>query len=180
MKLLVIVASLSATVAGILFFRRRKEHATRVVCSKDSKPIEVVVFACTHNAGRSQLSAALFSMLANPQKATCISAGTQPGTHVYTETIAVMKELGYDLSNAKPQLLTKDLMRGASLVVTMGCGEGCPYSPGVGMLNWPLEDPHGKSVEEVRVIRDQIRAYVEDLIAVRGWGRDRGRDSKVK
>jgi len=112
-------------------------------------------------------------MLADPQKATCISAGTSPGTHVYPATITVMAELGCDLTNAKPQLLTSELMKSSSLVVTMGCGEGCPYSPGVRkMRNWSLEDPHGKSVEEVRVIRDQIRAHVEDLIVERGWGRD--------
>lgn len=131
----------------------------------------LVIFACVHNAGRSQMASAMFSLLADPSKATCISAGTQPGSRVHPEVVEAMSELGFDLSGGKPQLLTKELMTKASLVITMGCGEACPYIPGVGMLDWPLEDPKGKTVEVVRFIRDTVKALVEVLLEEKGWGK---------
>ena len=90
-----------------------------------------VIFACVHNAGRSQMAAAFFNQLADPQKAVAISAGTEPGLRVHPEVLTVMQEIGIDLSNAKPQKLTDELTREAQLFITMGCGDKCPYVPGL-------------------------------------------------
>jgi arsenate reductase (thioredoxin) len=128
-----------------------------------------VLFACVHNAGRSQMAAAMFNELADPSRARALSAGTRPGTAVHPEVQAAMHEIGIDLSSARPQLLTDDLARGVDLLVTMGCGEECPYVPGVERDDWVLPDPKGRPVEEVRAIRDDIRARVGALIASRGW-----------
>jgi arsenate reductase len=128
------------------------------------------VFACVHNAGRSQMAAAWLNRLADPQKARAISAGTQPGTRVHPEVLAAMNEVDVDLSAAVPQKLTDELARGASMLVTMGCGEACPVVPGLRREDWPLEDPKGKPVERVREIRDEVRARIEDLIRREGLG----------
>ncbi len=130
---------------------------------------EKVLFACVHNAGRSQMAAALFNRLADPAKAQALSAGTKPGSGVHPEVREAMGELGIDLSAARPQLLTADLARGARLLITMGCGEECPYVPGVERDDWALPDPKGRPVEEVRAIRDDIRARVAQLVRSRGW-----------
>jgi len=100
-----------------------------------------VIFACVHNAGRSQMAAAFFNQLAEPQKAEAISAGTEPGVRVHPEVQAVMQEIGIDLSDAKPQKLTEELAQGAQLLITMGCGDKCPYVPGLRRDDWPLPDP---------------------------------------
>ena len=128
-----------------------------------------VIFACRHNAGRSQMAAAFFNQIANPMRAVAVSAGTTPAKRVHPEVADVMRELGFDLTAAMPQLLTAELAAGASLLVTMGCGEECPYIPGVEVQDWPLEDPKGKSVERVREIRDEIRRKAQDLVTGRGW-----------
>jgi arsenate reductase len=133
----------------------------------------VVVFACVHNAGRSQMAAALFNALADPAKAHALSAGTEPGDRVHPEVLTTMRELGIDLSSARPRLLTEELARGASLLVTMGCGEACPHVPGLQHEDWPLEDPKGKDLARVREIRDEVRERVARLIAERGWSRRR-------
>jgi arsenate reductase (thioredoxin) len=130
-----------------------------------------VIFACIHNAGRSQMAAAWFRKLADPAKAVAVSAGTQPGARVHPEVLAAMKEVGIDLSHAKPQLLTDSLSSDAQLLVTMGCGDACPYVPGLERDDWPLEDPKGKPVSRVSEIRDEIHARVDDLVRRRGWGR---------
>ena len=117
-----------------------------------------VIFACVHNAGRSQMAAAFFNQLADRSKAEAISAGTDPGPRVHPEVLAAMQEIGIDLSNAKPQKLTEDLARQAQLLITMGCGDNCPYVPGLRRDDWPLRDPKGQPMEEVRKIRDKIRA----------------------
>jgi arsenate reductase len=130
-----------------------------------------VIFACRHNAGRSQMAAAFFDLLADPLRARAVSAGTTPGDRVHPEVAAAMSELGIDLSGAKPQLLTSELAAGARLLVTMGCGEECPYVPGVSIEDWPLEDPKGKPVERVREIRDDVRRRVAELVGSRGWAR---------
>ena len=122
------------------------------------------VFACVHNAGRSQMAAAWLSRLADPTKARAVSAGTQPGSRVHPEVLDAMREAGVDLSAAVPQKLTDELARGASMLITMGCGDECPVVPGLRREDWPLEDPKGKPVERVREIRDEIRARVADLI----------------
>jgi arsenate reductase len=123
-----------------------------------------VIFACVHNAGRSQMAAAWFNHLADPGVARAISAGTSPGERVHPEVLDVMKEVGIDLSAARPQKLTEELARGADLLVTMGCGDECPYVPGLKVEDWPLEDPKGKSLERVREIRDEIRTRVAELL----------------
>lgn len=130
-----------------------------------------VVFACLHNAGRSQMAAALFNQLADVSQARAVSAGTTPGERVHPEVAAVMREVGIDVSGAKPQLLTAELGAGARLLVTMGCGEQCPYIPGAEVLDWPLEDPKGKPIERVREIRDEVKRRVQELVEARGWGR---------
>ncbi len=112
--------------------------------------MKTVLFACVHNAGRSQMAAALFNQLADPAKARAISAGTEPGNHVHPEVVQAMLELGVDLSAVVPQKLTPKLASTASLLITMGCGEACPVVPGLERDDWPLEDPKGKPVERVR------------------------------
>jgi arsenate reductase (thioredoxin) len=133
--------------------------------------VRKVIFACVHNAGRSQMAAAFFNQLADPAKARAISAGTQPGTQVHPEVAATMRELGIDLSRAQPTRLTAELAQGAALLVTMGCGEGCPFVPGARVEDWPLPDPKGGPPERVRAIRDEIRQRVQALLADEGWGR---------
>src|SRR5882672_3156144 len=128
-----------------------------------------VLFACVHNAGRSQMAAALFNQLADPAKARAISAGTQPGERVHPVVVEAMKELGIDLSRAVPQKLTANLAKGAHLLVTMGCGDECPVVPGARRDDWPLQDPKGKPRERVREIRDDIEARVRALIAANDW-----------
>ena len=125
--------------------------------------MKTVIFACVHNAGRSQMAAAWFNHLADPRQARALSAGTSPAERVHPEVLEVMNEVGIDLSGAKPQKLTVELARDADLLVTMGCGDKCPYVPGLKVEDWPLEDPKGQPLERVREIRDDIRARVEDL-----------------
>jgi arsenate reductase len=132
--------------------------------------VKSYLFACVHNAGRSQMAAAWLNRLADPGKARGISAGTEPGTRVHPEVLVAMKEVNVDLSGAVPQRLTDDLARGAAMLITMGCGEACPYVPGLRREDWPLEDPKGKPVERVREIRDEVRARIEDLIRREGLG----------
>jgi arsenate reductase len=127
-----------------------------------------VIFACVHNAGRSQMAAALFNQLADPQKAQGISAGTEPGERIHPEVQTVMQEMGIDLSHAKPQKLTEELAKDAQLLITMGCGDKCPYVPGLRRDDWPLRDPKGLTTEEVRTIRDEVRDRVKALIASEG------------
>jgi protein-tyrosine-phosphatase len=124
-----------------------------------------VIFACVHNAGRSQMAAAFFNQLADRNKAEAISAGTDPSPRVHPEVLAAMGEIGIDLSNARPQKLTEDLAREAQLLITMGCGDKCPCIPGLRRDDWPLRDPKGQPIEEVRIIRNEIRARVQSLLA---------------
>lgn len=128
-----------------------------------------VIFACVHNAGRSQMAAAFFNHLADPKKAEAISAGTEPGLRVHPEVLAVMREVGIDLSGAKPQKLTEELARNAQLLITMGCGDKCPYVPGLRRDDWPLRDPKGLPEEEVRAIRDDIKERVHTLLDGEVW-----------
>ncbi|NYF53905.1 arsenate reductase ArsC [Tunturiibacter gelidoferens] len=123
-----------------------------------------VIFACVHNAGRSQMAAAFFNQLADSLKAQAISAGTEPGERVHPEVLSVMKEVGIDLTHAKPQKLTDDLAKDAHLLITMGCGDKCPYVPGLRRDDWPLPDPKGQPIEEVRAIRDEVKRRVQELL----------------
>ena len=127
--------------------------------------MKTIIFACVHNAGRSQMAAAFFNALADPSKARAISAGTAPGERVHPEVVAAMREAGLDLSGATPQKLTSELAAGASLLVTMGCGDACPYVPGLRLEDWPLPDPKGQPAAVVSGIRDDIRRRVEALVA---------------
>jgi arsenate reductase (thioredoxin) len=127
--------------------------------------MKTVLFACIHNAGRSQMAAAWFNALANPALGRGVSAGTEPGQRVHPEVLEVMKEVGIDLSNITPRLLTQELAASAALLVTMGCGESCPVVPGLRRTDWPLEDPKGKPLDQVRRIRDDIRGRIEKLVA---------------
>ena len=111
-----------------------------------------VIFACVHNAGRSQMAAAFFNHLADPTKAQAASAGTEPGVRVHPEVQAMMQEVGIDLSDAKPQKLTEELARNSQLLVTMGCGDKCPYVPGLRRDEWPLRDPKGLPEDEATPI----------------------------
>ncbi len=122
-----------------------------------------VLFVCLHNAGRSQMSQALFEGAAAGGH-TALSAGTTPAEHVHPEVIEVMQELGIDLSERHPQLLTRELAERADLVVTMGCGDTCPVIPGKRYLDWELPDPKGRPLDEVRAIRDDIARRVEELV----------------
>lgn len=114
------------------------------------------------------MAAAFFNKLADPAKARALSAGTTPGDRVHPEVVAVMQEEGIDLSGARPQKLTSELAAEAQLLITMGCGDECPYVPGVRRDDWPLDDPKGQSIERVRAIRDDIQARVEALITQEG------------
>lgn len=134
--------------------------------------MNTVIFACIHNAGRSQMAAAWFNALADSKKARAISAGTDPGTRVHPEVLDAMREVGVDLSDRKPQKLTDDLARAAQMLITMGCGEQCPIVPGLRREDWPLEDPKGKPLGRVREIRDDVRERVLGLLRREGWSRE--------
>ena len=115
------------------------------------------------------MAAALFDRLADATKARALSAGTNPGVRVHPEVVTVMNEEGIDLSNVSPTKLTSELAASVNMLITMGCGEECPYVPGVARDDWPLEDPKGKPIETVRTIRDQIAERVESLLDANGW-----------
>ncbi len=131
--------------------------------------MKTVVFACVHNAGRSQMAAALFNRMADPAAARALSAGTRPAERVHPEVVEAMTEVGIDLSSARPRLLTGELAADAALLVTMGCGDECPVIPGVRRDDWPLDDPKGQPIERVREIREEIRRRVADLLDAEAW-----------
>ena len=127
--------------------------------------MNTVIFACVHNAGRSQMAAAFFNQFADPEKAKAISAGTQPVDQVHLRVKMAMSEVDIDLSKAKPTKLTPELAAGASYLITMGCKENCPFIPNVTMMDWPFEDPNGKELDQVRITRDMIKAKVLSFLA---------------
>lgn len=131
--------------------------------------MKTVLFACIHNAGRSQMAAAWFNALVDRSKASAVSAGTEPGTRVHPEVVQAMREVGIELEGSQPRKLTDELASGAEILITMGCGEACPYVPGLRRLDWPLEDPKGKPVERVREIRDDVKARVLNLLETEHW-----------
>lgn len=130
--------------------------------------MKTYLFACVHNAGRSQMSAAFFNAIADPAQARGISAGTEPGARVHPEVVEVMKEVGIDLSGVKPQIITPAMADQVNYLITMGCGAVCPIIPAVRREDWPLEDPKGKPIERVRQIRDDIRDRVATFAAKMG------------
>ena len=123
-----------------------------------------VLFVCVHNAGRSQMAAGFLQHLAG-DRVEVLSAGTEPKDQINPSAIAAMVEEGIDIAHNAPKVLTTEAVADSDYVITMGCGDTCPFFPGKTYLDWPLEDPAGKGVEAVRPIRDQIRAKVEALIA---------------
>jgi protein-tyrosine-phosphatase len=125
--------------------------------------MSTVLFVCLHNAGRSQMSQALFERAAAGRH-TAVSAGTTPGDRVHPEVVQAMAELHIDISDRTPKLLTHELAEQADVVVTMGCGDQCPFIPGKRYLDWDLPDPKGRPVEEVRRTRDDISRRVNQLI----------------
>lgn len=129
----------------------------------------VVLFACVQNAGRSQIAAAFFNALVNPAKARAISAGTRPADRVHPEVVAAMRDAGIDLSGARTTRLTPALAQTADVVITMGCGDACPVVPGAHREDWPLADPAGTDLDQVRAIRDAIRSRVVALIERERW-----------
>ena len=131
--------------------------------------MSTVLFVCLHNAGRSQMSQALFERAAQGRH-HALSAGSvaDPDGHVHQQVVEVMAELGIDLSQRRPQLLTRQLAEQADIVVTMGCGDACPYLPGKRYIDWDLPDPKGRSIEAVREIRDEIARRVQSLLAGAG------------
>lgn len=132
-----------------------------------------LIFACVHNAGRSQMAAAYFNQYSDSSKACAVSAGTNPGATVHPEVLQIMKEDGIDLSEAKPQLLTDALAADADMLITMGCGETCPMIPGLKKVDWALQDPKGQSIERVREIRDEVKQLVQNLVKELGVANER-------
>ncbi|MFF7441539.1 arsenate reductase ArsC [Streptomyces sp. NPDC008122] len=133
-------------------------------------PLASVLFVCVHNAGRSQMAAGFLRHLAG-DRVEVRSAGSVPGDRVNPSAVAAMAELGIDISDQKPKVLTAEAARASDYIITMGCGDACPYFPGKTYLDWVLEDPAGQGVEAVRPIRDEIRTLVEGLIADIGAGK---------
>jgi arsenate reductase len=125
--------------------------------------MSTVLFVCRQNAGRSQMSQVLFEQAAQGRH-RALSAGTSPAGQIHPEVIDVMDELGLDLRGRRPQHLTRQLAEQADLVITMGCGDECPVIPGKQYLDWELTDPHGLPIEQVRVIREEIKQRVNALV----------------
>jgi protein-tyrosine-phosphatase len=123
-----------------------------------------VLFVCLQNAGRSQMSQALFERAAAGRH-EAMSAGTTPAAHVHPEVVEVMREDGIDLADRTPRMLTRELAEQADVVVTMGCGDACPYIPGKRYVDWDLPDPAGRPIDEVRETRDVIAQKVQELAA---------------
>lgn len=129
-----------------------------------TSPRATVLFVCVHNAGRSQMAAGFLESLAG-DRVEVLSAGTEPKEDINPSAIAAMAEVGIDITHNSPKVLTTEAVQASDYVITMGCGDTCPYFPGKTYLDWPLDDPAGKGVEDVRPIRDEIRARVDALIA---------------
>ncbi|MGW0817061.1 arsenate reductase ArsC [Streptomyces viridiviolaceus] len=129
-----------------------------------SAPLASVLFVCVHNAGRSQMAAGFLTHLAG-DRIEVRSAGSIPGDQVNPAAVEAMKEIGIDISAAKPKILTTEAVQASDYVITMGCGDACPIFPGKTYLDWALEDPAGKGVDAVRPIRDDIKTRIEALIA---------------
>ncbi|MGW5637961.1 arsenate reductase ArsC [Streptomyces sp. NPDC003832] len=127
-------------------------------------PLASVLFVCVHNAGRSQMAAGFLRHLAG-DRVEVRSAGSIPGDRVNPSAVEAMAELGIDIADQKPRVLTTEAVQASDYVITMGCGDACPVFPGKRYLDWALEDPAGKGVEAVRPIRDEVRTRIEALIA---------------
>jgi len=126
--------------------------------------MKTVLFACVHNAGRSQMAAAYFNSIADPGRARAISAGTKPAKRIHPEVVQAMGEVGIDLSGASPRMLSAELASEANLLITIKYGDECPFVPGLRRLDWSIEDPKGLPLDAVRRIREEVRAKVETLV----------------
>ena len=122
-----------------------------------------VLFLCIHNSGRSQMAAGFMRHL-GAGRVMVYSAGSEPANSINPSAVAVMKEVGIDITSAQPQLWTMEMLEAVDVVVTMGCGDACPFLPGKKYVDWPLNDPAGQGIEAVRPIRDEIQKLVEDLL----------------
>ena len=134
--------------------------------------MQKVIFGCIHSAGRSQMSAAFFNQFADPKRALAISGGTQPVEHVHPVVVEAMLEKGLDLRSARPQKLTPELAKDADILITMGCGDDCPYVPGLRRDDWPLPDPKDQSIDSVRQICEEIRKPVLGLLSRERFDRE--------
>lgn len=132
---------------------------------------QLVLFACNHNAGRSQIANVFFNHLADPAKAHSIAAGLDPSERVQDEVVEVMGELGFDLSGVQPVELTGRMLTELNFLVSLGCAERCPGVPLARREDWRLRDPKGLAISEVRALRDEIRGLVAELIRLKGWAR---------
>jgi glycerol uptake facilitator-like aquaporin len=164
-----IAAQLAGAFAATLLFRKLipslPETAENILMPHESgKRAKTYLFACVHNAGRSQMAAALFNVYADRRNCRAISAGTTPADRIHPEVVESMREIGIDMRAGKPQRLTADLAKTCSVLVTMGCGEACPYVPGLKTIEWDIPDPKEQSREAVREIRDDIHEKVKALI----------------
>jgi arsenate reductase len=155
-KRLLIVGGSDAGISAALRYFANRTHGDNV---------QKIIFACVHNAGRSQMSAAFFNKFADPKQAIAISAGTHPAEQVHPVVVEAMLEVGIDLRGAKPQKLTHELAKEAELLITMGCGDECPYVPGLRRDDWPFPDPKGQGIDSVRKTREEIRTRVLALLA---------------
>ena len=129
-----------------------------------TSPRATVLFVCVHNAGRSQMAAGFLQSLAG-DRIEVLSAGTEPKDEINPSAIAAMAEVGIDITQNSPKVLTTEAVQASDYVITMGCGDTCPYFPGKTYLDWPLDDPAGQGIDGVRPIRDEIRAKIDALIA---------------
>ena len=135
--------------------------------------MQTYIFACVHNAGRSQMACAFFNQFADSKQALALSAGTAPVAHVHPEVVRVMWEEGIDLAKAQPQKLTHELVGKANVLITIGCGEDWPPVPGLRRIDWAVPDPRAKDIPTVRAIRDEIKRRVRELIQIEGFTRRR-------
>lgn len=147
-----------------LALRRIEEPSLRA-------PVSRVIFACMHNAGRSQMATAFFNQLADPARARAISAGTRAWRDVDPKVVEAMREVGLEVGQALSRQLNRHVAMAAGRLVTMGCEEDCPFFPGVRIEDWAIDDPRGQSPARVRAIRDEIRRRVAEMVERNGWGR---------
>jgi arsenate reductase len=162
----------SACPASATVMRKRFADAVGASDAAD-REMKTVLFACVHNAGRSQMAAAWFNRLADSSKARAISAGSDPAPRVHPEVIAAMREVGIELAAAPTTRLTPAVASQAQIIVTMGCGDRCPHVPGAKREDWSLDDPKDKPLEKVREIRDAVHHQVRALVEREGWSRHR-------
>lgn len=164
-----IAAQICGAIAATLLIRwlvpSLPETAENILLPHESsRELKTYLFASVHNAGRSQMAAALFNLYADRSGCLAISAGTEPADQVHPEVVEVMREISVELSSARPRRLTEDLARSASVLVTMGCGEACPVVPNLRIIDWTLPDPKGQPLQAVRATRDEIHERVRELI----------------